>query len=203
MGRKSLHVYGPRGTGSFVDSLFKGAFKADIESRTVLQTSEGIADIQVSEFTEGQVCQGKGWEVTALRVIHPLDSVAFRLDSAHHSLVISGDTGYYPPLASFARGANVLVQECTMSLPFSQWAARRTAGRTDKIDASLEKWWSKLSKIHCTPSEAAQIAQEAQIDTLVLTHFLPRTDPGYVANECGRHFQGQIIIGEDLLEIEC
>lgn len=51
-------------------------------------------------------------KVTALRNLHPpvTESYALKLEFPGKTVVFSGDTAYFPPLAAFAKGAGILIQ---------------------------------------------------------------------------------------------
>lgn len=108
---------------------------------------------------------------------HGRPSQAYRLESPQGaSLVYSGDTETNPDIEELARGADVLILEC--SLPDN---APRPG--------------------HLTPSEAGRIAARAGVGRLVLVHFYPaclRTD---ITAQCRRTYSGELTLGSDLLEI--
>jgi ribonuclease Z len=69
------------------------------------------------------------------------------------SLVASGDTAYLPELATFARGADVLVHEATYGEEHAHLAAERD---------------------HSTAAQAATVAADAGVEGLYLVHLSPR-----------------------------
>ncbi|MFH1133007.1 MAG: MBL fold metallo-hydrolase [Nanoarchaeota archaeon] len=89
-----------------------------------------------------------GFKVYSHNVIHRPESIAYKFVAGKKSLVISGDTDYDPGLARFARGADLLLLEC--SFPDGH-----------KV------------KGHLTPSECGSIAKAAKAKRLVLTHLYP------------------------------
>jgi ribonuclease Z len=55
---------------------------------------------------------------------------------------------------------------------------------------------------HLTAAQAARVAAECGVRTLVLTHFSQRyDDPTVFADEASRHFDGAIVVAEDLLRV--
>jgi ribonuclease Z len=55
---------------------------------------------------------------------------------------------------------------------------------------------------HLTASQAARVAAESGVRTLVLTHFSQRyPEPERFVAEAGRHFTGDLVVAEDLMRI--
>jgi ribonuclease Z len=55
---------------------------------------------------------------------------------------------------------------------------------------------------HLTASQAATVAEECGVRTLVLTHFSQRyADPGRFLAEARPHFDGEIVVAEDLMRV--
>src|SRR5262249_61397440 len=69
--------------------------------------------VHVHEYAEGLVMRTPDVTVTALRNAHPpiTESFALKFAFPDKTVVFSGDTAYHPPLAEFARGADILVHE--------------------------------------------------------------------------------------------
>jgi ribonuclease BN (tRNA processing enzyme) len=143
----------------------------DIEIRIV---DEGRPDIRelvsVSEFGEGQVLEQGGLKGTALRVDHPpvTDCFALRFDHGGKSVVFSADTAFFPPLADFAKGADILVHEAMLEDGIERLVARTGNG------ARLRQ---HLLASHSLAEEAGRIASDAGVKRLVLNHLIPADDP--------------------------
>jgi ribonuclease Z len=55
---------------------------------------------------------------------------------------------------------------------------------------------------HLTAGQAARVAAESGVRTLVLTHFSQRyPDPGGFADEARRHFDGELVVAADLMRV--
>jgi ribonuclease Z len=55
---------------------------------------------------------------------------------------------------------------------------------------------------HLTAAQAARVAAESQVRLLVLTHFSQRyDDPSAFAAEAAKHFDGDIVVAEDLTRV--
>ncbi len=189
-GRRALSVWGPSGLARLNDALFTDLYKQDIEYRLSLgRPSSGLWDIKVTEIEPGSIVQADSYRITAAEVKHSIYTVAYRFDFGEHSLVISGDTAYCPELVALARGADVLIQDCSL------------ASSDQYRSGEAKTVWSSLREHHTSPRDAGRIAREAGVRKLVLTHFLPGVDTAAIARESAEEFAGEIIIGEDLMTV--
>ncbi len=111
-------------------------------------------------------------------------------------MVISGDTAYAPELAEFAKGADVLIHE-VMYLPALETLIRRLP--------NAKRLREHLLASHTLPEDVGKIAAQAEVKTLVLSHFVPGDDPSITDEQWSegarKHFKGRIVVGKDLMEI--
>jgi ribonuclease BN (tRNA processing enzyme) len=146
----------------------------------------------------GPVFQDERVRVTAALVRHPLMPLAFayRFDGPDRSIVFSGDTARSDDLVKLAAGADVLVHEAF----YAPAADRLAAG--DPGASTLKK---HLMDSHTSVDEAGRAAARAGVKTLVLNHFVPGDQPPVSDEEwlagARAHFNGNVIVGRDLLEI--
>ena len=54
---------------------------------------------------------------------------------------------------------------------------------------------------HLTPAEIGQIATQAQVKKVILTHLYPQCDQVDVVSQVKEHFGGDVIRAEDLMQI--
>src|SRR2546421_1899194 len=199
--KQSPHVdaYGPVGLKKMTRDFFS-YLKFDIDTRIV---DEGKADprklLTVKEFERaGAVMQNEDVKVTSCRTRHPpiTQSYAYRFDAKDRSVVISGDTAYAPELATFAKGADVLIHEA-MYLPAIEKLIKQNQGST--------RLREHLLAAHTSTEDVGRIAAQADVKTLVLTHFVPGDDPAITDEQWSegvrKYFNGRIIVGKDLMEI--
>jgi ribonuclease BN (tRNA processing enzyme) len=194
-----VDAYGPPGMEQLTEGFFE-YMRQDIEIRTEDEGRVPLAEIlRPHSFSEpGVVLEIPGLRVTSTRVIHPPieDAFAYRFDAPDRSIVISGDTAYSPALAEFARGADVLVHE-VMYLPGIEGLLARVP--------NAETLREHLLQSHTTTEEVGQIAAAAGVPTLVLSHFAPGDDPTITdemwTEGIRAHYDGEIIVGRDLMEI--
>jgi ribonuclease BN (tRNA processing enzyme) len=139
--------------------------------------------------------------VTAILVRHApvFPTFAYRFDTAGGSLVLSGDTAPCPNLVRLARGADLLVHEV-----FDDRDTDDLGPLTDEEAREAERRHHHLVTSHTPLSQVGQVAAEAGVRRLVLTHFIPGDDE--LADEHWRKgvagdFDGEVIVGRDLLEL--
>jgi len=142
----------------------------------------------VTEVTDGSVVEGDGWTVRAAEVAHcqpQLTSLAYRLETPEGSIVFTGDAAPTEGLTELARGADVLVHMCHL-LNGVVTDPRLTTCCSGQVDA-------------------AHTARDAGVETLVLVHLTEQMEqPGIrerIVREAGDIFGGNIICGEDLLDV--
>jgi ribonuclease BN (tRNA processing enzyme) len=193
-----VDIYGPSGVDALIDGFFAGS-NFDIETR---MADEGRPDLRklvtTHAYSEGSVFVGQGVTVTALRNRHPpiVDSFALKFDFGGKTVVFSGDTTYFPALAEFARGADILVHEVAYGPALEALAARNPNAATlvEHLKAS-----------HTLAEDVGRIAKAAGVKTLVLNHFVPADDKSLTdevwTKAVRTTFDGPIIVGRDLLEI--
>jgi ribonuclease BN (tRNA processing enzyme) len=148
---------------------------------------------------EGIVLREDGVVVTSALVDHPpvTPAFAYRLDSPDRSVVISGDTRPSDALIRLARGADVLVHEVI-------WPSAIDRLLANLYNASTLK--KSILSHHTPPEDVGRVAAEAQVKTLVLSHFVPAedreiTDEMWTDAVRRGGYKGPIIVGKDLLEI--
>ncbi|RUX78977.1 MBL fold metallo-hydrolase [Mesorhizobium sp. M7A.F.Ca.CA.001.07.2.1] len=166
-----VHVFGPPGTDHYWQR-FCQAMEFDIEIRIVDEGRPDIRDlVSIVEFGEGQVVEQGGLTVSALRVEHPpvTDCFALRFEHSGKSVVFSADTAFFPPLADFAQGADILVHEAMLEEGIERLVARTGNGARLK---------DHLLASHSFAEEAGSIASDAGVKRLVLNHLIPADDPG-------------------------
>ena len=130
----------------------------------------------VREVEPGEELERDGlrWRSTANG--HTPEALSWRVEPAGRggawSLVYTGDTPEDPRVAELARGAGVLLAEC--SFPEEEAAPN-----------------------HLTPTSAARLARAARVRRLVLTHFYPSMDPEEARARAARIFDGTIELARD------
>jgi ribonuclease BN (tRNA processing enzyme) len=109
---------------------------------------------------------------------HTQESLAVRLtDAAGHVLVYTSDTGYSEELAEFAKGADLLIMECSF-------------------------FRDKPVKTHLELCEALQLARTSAPERLLLTHLYAEWDGIDLVAEAKTLWQGETLEARDGLRLE-
>ena len=195
-GRDRPHqVYGPPGTKAYVDGLM-ALWQPELAQRIAHERRPSTAALQVevTEFGPGPLLELAGLTVSAVEVEHqPVKhAFGFVFEAAGRRLVLSGDTRRCAALTEAACGADLLLHEVFIHREMPVVEGVRT-----------EETRANVAGYHTLSSEVGKIAAEAGVGCLVLTHFVP-PDCGRAAllDEVAADFQGPIIVGEDLMEID-
>jgi ribonuclease BN (tRNA processing enzyme) len=196
--RTPVDAYGPAGMRRLA-SGFWDAYQFDIETR---MADEGRPDLRklvnIHEYGEGPVMATGDVRVTALRNVHPpiTESFALKFEFPEKTIVFSGDTAYFPPLAAFARGADILVHE-VMYAPALENLLRRVPNAPTLM--------AHLKASHTLTDEVGRLASEAGVKKLVLSHLVPADDPRVTEqtwiDAVRPTWKGDLVVGRDLMEI--
>lgn len=108
---------------------------------------------------------------------HMETSLAYRLEYQGLSVVYLGDSEYDPRLADFALGAELLIAHCAA---------------TD----------SNPKPGHIGPTQAGQLAAEAEVKALLLSHLYREVDPLRAVAAAGKQFEGRVFAAEDNLKLD-
>jgi ribonuclease BN (tRNA processing enzyme) len=163
-------LYGPTGLVPYLDDL-REIYGAWLEPRR--------RSLQVTELAPGaHVSLPGGGRVEAIPVHHPQDRLSagalgysFR-DAAGHTVVFSGDTGPCAGLEEAARGADLLVVECSTPDELA------TPG-------------------HMTPTTVGELCQASRPRRVVLTHQYPAAADLDLAELVGRIHDGAVHQAKD------
>ena len=160
-----LEIIGPPGTVRLIAGL-AGAFGEWV-------TAPGFP-LSVRELPPGEsiLLGNAGTRLEARQVPHTEESVAYSVVQDGRRVVYTGDTGFDDGLGTWARGADVLLCEC--SLPESMGIP-----------------------IHLTPRECGALARLAEPGQLVLTHFYPPVEQVDIPAEVGERYAGPVVLATD------
>jgi ribonuclease Z len=207
-----LLVYGPPGVEDVVAG-FERAYAADTRYRVAHHGAEAMPPeggralarpVEPPGPDEAAlVFDADGLRISAFAVDHaPVEpAYGYRIELGGRSVVLSGDTKKSANLARHARGADLLVHEALAAHligPVTQYARRRGLERWAKLTADVVDY-------HTTPVEAAELAREAGVRVLVLTHVVPP-----LANVIARRaflrgvasaWDGEVVLGSDGLHL--
>jgi len=175
-----LQIYGPPGVeevvaGYVAANQFDRGYRIAHHGEDVAPPSGfgGVAytfdlgdDLMSSEvvYTAGDV------EVIAFNVDHPpvRPAVGYRVNYKDRSVLITGDTIYSDSLIQHAMGADLMVSD---SLNHTMSQMLSNAGQD--TDNNLSSVTEDIQESHIRPEDAARVAREAGVRTLLITHVLP------------------------------
>ncbi|TDC40727.1 ribonuclease Z [Micromonospora sp. KC213] len=186
------------------------------------------AELAVSPIdADGQRITLRGGTLETRRLRHPVETYGYRLvepdgrRTLPEKLAAYGITG--PAVGELLRvghldrdGRRVTRDEVSVTRPGQRFAFVMDTGLCDAVYALAEH--ADLLVIestflaseaalaaevgHLTAAQAARVATESQVRTLVLTHFSQRyADPRRFADEAREHFTGDLVIAEDLTTV--
>ncbi|WP_428310137.1 MBL fold metallo-hydrolase [Hydrocarboniphaga sp.] len=208
-----LQVYGPPGIDEVVQG-FAEVYRHDVGYRNVhhgeqaMPTAAAAAVAHVITPPTGTaampVFDNNGLKVSAFLVNHaPVDiAYGYRIEYRGRVVVISGDTLPSESVRINAAGADLLLHEALdVGLTQRASARARLLGMDRIAQLALD-----VNNYHTTPVQAAQIAQQAGVKQLVLTHIFPPL-PNVVARHLfmqgtAAAFGGQLALGEDGMRID-
>jgi ribonuclease BN (tRNA processing enzyme) len=159
-----LRVIGPEGTAALLGGL------ADAFGSWLREPGFPLTVLEVSPGSSLEL--GDGVVLSATKVPHTAESVAYSIVRGGRRIVYTGDTGYDPMLAEWARGADLLLCEC--SLP---------------PEMAIPE--------HLTPERCGALAAAALPKHLVLTHFYPPVERTDIRAAVAAHYAGPVSLAED------
>ena len=190
-GHSTLPIYGPRGTARFVDRQM-AALEADIGYR--IEHHEALTvgpQVEVTELDGGDSFAVDDVEVSTAATEHSpaRPTIGFRLEHGDAVAAVVGDTVPCAGVDELAAGAGAYVQ---------------TVIRRDLVQAIPNEMIQDIVDYHSGVIEAAQTAARVRSERLVLTHLVPPPRPEQYPDWIARaaeHFNGEIVIGDDLTTI--
>ena len=168
--RKPFTIVAPKGFDQFLE-LLKRPYGRWLDLPERLMSTEELKTGQKDsrEFD--------GFKIYSAPVNHTPQSLGFRIeDNSGKSIAYSGDTGYCEEIVDLARGADLLILEC--SFPDEEAIAG-----------------------HLTPSEAGDIATRAGAKKLLLTHFYPEILTTNIEAQCRKTYQGDLVLATDFMSL--
>ena len=195
---KPLRIVGPEGTKETVARILHFL---DLDIGYRLAHHDDLNEppqVEVTEITKGSLDLSTAVSISTAPTDHrPVDpTIAFRFDYEESSVVVAGDTVPCTDLDQLCNGAKALVH---------------TAIRKDIIETLPLQRAKDILNYHSSVEEAAETAQRAGIEMLILTHYVPGIPPAenefhelvvqQWRDRAAEKFSGKVEIGDDLLKI--
>ena len=195
---KPLRIVGPEGTKETVARILHFL---DLDIGYRLAHHDDLNEppqVEVTEITKGSLDLSTAVSISTAPTDHrPVDpTIAFRFDYEESSVVVAGDTVPCTDLDQLCNGAKALVH---------------TAIRKDIIETLPLQRAKDILNYHSSVEEAAETAQRAGMEMLILTHYVPGIPPAenefhelvvqQWRDRAAENFSGKVEIGDDLLKI--
>ena len=195
---KPLRIVGPEGTKETVARILHFL---DLDIGYRLAHHDDLNEppqVEVTEITKGSLDLSTAVNISTAPTDHrPVDpTIAFRFDYEESSVVVAGDTVPCTDLDQLCNGAKALVH---------------TAIRKDIIETLPLQRAKDILNYHSSVEEAAETAQRAGMEMLILTHYVPGIPPAenefhelvvqQWRDRAAENFSGKVEIGDDLLKI--
>ncbi len=168
-GPASVPLVGPEGTQEFINRLLPPESSATFAARLPLTVAAAGDTLTLGPFT-----------VTLFPAVHPIETLASRIEAGGRVLAYTGDTAPGDALVACARGADLLLAD----------ASWREADRPHP------------EGVHMTGAEAGRLAAAAGAARLMCTHVYPTNDAEEMAEEARGAFGGEVLVAHDLDVVE-
>jgi ribonuclease Z len=182
-----------------------------------------VADIHPVPVSDGFRVETSAGTLTALPLRHPIETYGYRLaepDSRRMVSSLLAAHGIAGPAISelqrTGRSGRVTLEQVSAPRPGQRFAFVMDTGMCDQVfrlaDGAdllvIESTFLRADAAmaaqvgHLTAAQAASVARQSGVRTLVLTHFSQRyADSTRFLDEARAEFDGQIVIAEDLLRV--
>ena len=186
-------VYGPKGLKSHFDKIFE-AYKEELDLRKEWEKRpnvEGLA-YEITEINNELKIELDNATIESVKVDHhPVDpAFGYKFILGPKNIIFSGDTRYCEVLEKSSKDADILVHEVFVGLGY------------DPKRMSLDTI-ENISDYHTTPEEIGILASNASVKKLILNHFVPPVfDEDVLIERISKHFDGEIVVGKDLMQFD-
>jgi ribonuclease BN (tRNA processing enzyme) len=159
-----LTIVGPAGTTGLLGRM------ADLHGDWLREPGFPVSVVELAPGATHDL--GDGVEIGCTKVPHTEESVAYSIRRGGRRVVYTGDMGYDPMVGEWARGADLLLCEC--SLPEEMAIAS-----------------------HLTPARCGALAAAALPKHLVLTHFYTPVERIDIRGIVAAHYAGPVTLADD------
>ncbi|TFJ93549.1 MBL fold metallo-hydrolase [Lentibacillus salicampi] len=132
------------------------------------KNTEGIAYDPAAALEVGP------FSITFLKTVHPVPCFGMRITDGETTIVYTADTAFKEEWYDFAKDADLLITDCNFY---------------EDQDASAAG--------HMTSQEGAMVAEEANVNELILSHLPQYRDNNDLVKEAGRYFSGKVQLAKE------
>ena len=186
-------VFGPKGLKSHFDKIFE-AYKEELDLRKEWEKRpnvEGLA-YEITEINNELKIELDNATIESVKVDHhPVDpAFGYKFILGPKNIIFSGDTRYCEVLEKSSKHADILVHEVFVGLDYDP-----VRMSSDTIE--------NITDYHTSPEEIGVLASNASVKKLVLNHFVPPVfDEDVLVERIAKHFDGEIVVGKDLMQFD-
>lgn len=201
-----MPVFGPKGTKAFIEDFLK-LYEHDHQHRIAHHGDHWYPEGMQADVTEsepGVIIDRDGLRVTMFDVDHEpvVPAVGYRIDYNGKSIVVSGDTKKVPAMVEMSKGVDLLIHEA-INGPLLQNILAGLKNSNPRQAGMLEDMMSH----HTTAIEVAEIAAEAGVKKVALTHLVPSIPPMDGPEKAfirgmSEIYSGPIVMGRDGMRID-
>lgn len=207
-----LRIYGPPGTAELVQGLLASMLPGTTAGYGVAGAAERdpAEQVTVIELRDGDDLEIDGMRVRARANTHysfapgsdlagRFESLSFRFDLPHRSIVYTGDTGPGSAVEDLAGGADLLVTEMMDVAHTIANVRRNSPNLPAHLASEMEE---HLTTHHLLPRDVGMLAAKARVGAVVVTHFVGKEpeDPGHLEylREIAEYYDGPVVIADDM-----
>lgn len=185
-------VLGPKGTKNFVEHLFEnGAYHTDFQARSAYPVRQKNIEAicpSVLEVSPGVVFEDEHIKISVDWVEHlpreVCECFGVRIEAEGKVVAFSGDTAPCEAMVNLARDADLLIHECTFPESFIAHRAKTGVGTYS----------------HTSPTDLGKIATQANVKSLVATHFGHFDSTSPVLKRAAAHHLPVDLMGPHLMD---
>ncbi|MBW1732496.1 MAG: MBL fold metallo-hydrolase [Deltaproteobacteria bacterium] len=203
--KEPLKVIGPKGAKKVVSAMLE-AYSLDNAYRKAHHKDkwyDASEQVRIQEFQSGVVYDDGDIKIRMFEVDHSpaKPAVGYRIDYLGKSVVVSGDTKKVPQMTEMAKGCDILVHEA-LNLQLVNMSEARLRDHPRLLAMTKE-----MVEYHTTTMEVAEIARDAGVRNLVLTHLVPSIPVNSKAEQMfirgmSDIYKGPILVGRDGMVID-
>lgn len=208
-----INVYGPSRTKELVDALVRYcSISADI------RIADGGRSISLEkvffghDVGVGEIYQDDNIRVSATENTHfsfhqgdaagRYKSYSYRFETPDRVIAFTGDTGFSSDVTELVRDADILVTE-TSSCDERKYRMIDDGTWQAMSDSEQEGIMRQATEGHMGLDNIGKLATQAGVRKVVLSHLTRRfktTDYEPWAEEVRKHFSGEVVVADDLME---
>lgn len=203
-----VEVFGPPGTEQMLEG-FDLAYGHDLEER---QRVLGKEDLNITDIFSGGVdfdiegdelkiiYDNDGLKISSFLVVHPQwdHAYGYKIEHKGKVVIVSGDTAPSDGIRRYSKNADMLIHEALNAEVFSY-----IGDLMEKKGGLMSKdRFPKIAAAHTSTLDLAEIAKEAEVKHLYLTHLIPTFPDIWIADKLFASgmddiFKGEITIARD------